>query len=156
MIKVVRIDYRLLHGQVIFAWTKSRDIERIIVIDNQTANDDFKKMSLKLSKPADVRLSVFSVEQARERLAKINALKDNTMVIFGNVSEMAAIVPNLVGVEEVNYGNVPERQGTKKFSNAIYLTETEIAESQQLKNEGFKLVMQQVPTSKRENLNNLI
>lgn len=156
MIKVVRIDYRLLHGQVIFAWTKSRDIERIIVIDNQTANDDFKKMSLKLSKPADVRLSVFSVEQAQERLAKINALKDNTMVIFGNVSEMAAIVPSLVGVEEVNYGNVPERQGTKKFSNAIYLTETEIAESQQLKNEGFKLVMQQVPTSKRENLNNLI
>ena len=50
MIKVVRIDHRLLHGQVVFAWTKSQNIERIIVIDNKTSTDDFKKMSLKLSK----------------------------------------------------------------------------------------------------------
>lgn len=156
MIKVVRIDYRLLHGQVIFSWTKSRGIERIIIIDNQTADDDFKKMSLKLSKPADIRLSVFSVAQAQERLAKINALKDNTMIIFGNVTEAAAIVPDLAGVEEVNYGGVPERPGTKKFSNAIYLTDQEVAESQKLKEKGYQLFMQQVPTSKRENLNNLI
>lgn len=71
MIKVVRIDHRLLHGQVIFAWTKSQGIERIIVIDNDAAGDDFKKMSLKLSKPADIKLSVFSVTQAKERMGKL-------------------------------------------------------------------------------------
>ena len=75
MIKVIRIDHRLLHGQVIFAWTKSQGIERIVVIDNVAAGDDFKKMSLKLSKPADIKLSVFSVDQAKERIAKINNLK---------------------------------------------------------------------------------
>ena len=40
MIKVIRIDHRLLHGQVIFAWTKSQGIERIVVIDNVAAGDD--------------------------------------------------------------------------------------------------------------------
>ncbi|MBA1433650.1 PTS sugar transporter subunit IIB [Bombilactobacillus bombi] len=156
MIKVIRIDHRLLHGQVIFAWTKSQGIERIIVIDNQTANDDFKKMSLKLSKPADIKLSVFSVEQALERIDKINALKSTTMIIFGNVTETAQVVPHFKGIKEVNYGGVPERPNTKKFSNAIYLTPDEVEESKKLKELGFELYMQQVPTSKRESLNSLI
>lgn len=43
MIKLVRIDHRLLHGQVVFSWTKSLGISRIIVVDDETANDEMKK-----------------------------------------------------------------------------------------------------------------
>jgi PTS system mannose-specific IIB component len=156
MLKVIRIDHRLLHGQVIFAWTKSQGIERIIVIDNKTAVDDFKKMSLKLSKPADVKLSVFSVQQAIDRLDKIKALQDNTMILFGNVTETAQFIEAYGKVPEINYGGVPERPGTKKYSNAIFLTEEEVAASKKLKEMGITLSMQQVPTSKRELLNNMI
>ena len=53
MIKLVRIDYRLLHGQVVFSWTKSQGINRIIVINNEAATDEFKKMSLNLAKPTE-------------------------------------------------------------------------------------------------------
>jgi fructoselysine and glucoselysine-specific PTS system IIB component len=156
MIKVVRIDHRLLHGQVIFAWTKSQGIERIIVIDNAAAGDDFKKMSLKLSKPADIKLSVFSVDQAIEKLEKINKLKSNTMIIFGDVLEAVQVVPELKGVSEVNYGGVKNRPDTKRYSNTIFLTEEEVKGSQKLKDLGIELYMQQVPTSKRESLNSLL
>ncbi|UQS82267.1 PTS sugar transporter subunit IIB [Bombilactobacillus folatiphilus] len=156
MIKMIRIDHRLLHGQVLFAWTKSQGIERIIVIDNATAQDDFKKMSLKLSKPADIKLSVFSDEQALARMTKINALSEQTMIIFGNVTETAAVAPSLTGIKAINYGGIPERSETKKFSKAIYLTTAEVQASRQLKEQGFELYMQQVPTSKKENLNQLI
>ena len=61
MIKFCRIDHRLLHGQVIFSWTKSEGIERIIVIDDTAANDEFKKMSLSVSKPTGVKLNIFSI-----------------------------------------------------------------------------------------------
>ena len=43
MIKLVRLDYRLLHGQVVFAWTRNFGIDFIVVADNETAGDDFKK-----------------------------------------------------------------------------------------------------------------
>ena len=46
MIKLVRLDYRLLHGQVVFAWTRNFGIDFIVVADNETAGDDFKKMTL--------------------------------------------------------------------------------------------------------------
>ena len=156
MIKVVRIDHRLLHGQVIFAWTKSQGIERIIVIDNDAAGDDFKKMSLKLSKPADIKLSVFSVTQAKERMEKINKLKSNTMVIFGDVLQAGEIIPDLKGITEVNYGGVKNRPDTKRYSNAVFLNDEEVRSSQRLKEQGITLFMQQVPTSKRESLDALI
>lgn len=156
MIKVVRIDHRLLHGQVIFAWTKSQGIERIIVIDNDAAGDDFKKMSLKLSKPADIKLSVFSVTQAKERMEKINKLKSNTMVIFGDVLQASEIIPDLNGITEVNYGGVKNRPDTKRYSNAVFLNDEEVRSSQRLKEQGITLFMQQVPTSKRESLDALI
>ncbi|MBF7126066.1 PTS sugar transporter subunit IIB [Pediococcus pentosaceus] len=148
MIKVVRIDHRLLHGQVIFAWTKSQGIERIIVIDNDAAGDDFKKMSLKLS--------VFSVTQAKERMEKINKLKSNTMVIFGDVLQAGEIIPDLNGITEVNYGGVKNRPDTKRYSNAVFLNDEEVRSSQRLKEQGITLFMQQVPTSKRESLDALI
>ena len=43
MIKLVRLDYRLLHGQVVFAWTGHTGAQRIIVVDDEAANDELKK-----------------------------------------------------------------------------------------------------------------
>jgi PTS system mannose-specific IIB component len=154
MIKLVRIDHRLMHGQVVFSWTKAMGIERIVVIDTATANDDFKKMSLKLSKPEDVKLSLFSVEQAVERIPKIKALKTNTMLIFGNVSETYAFFKEYGPVPEINYGGILDRPGAKRYSNAIYLMPEEVEESRKLADMGITLYMQQVPTSKKDILNN--
>ncbi|MCP5699570.1 PTS sugar transporter subunit IIB, partial [Klebsiella pneumoniae] len=49
MIKLVRIDYRLLHGQVVFAWTRALDIDHIIVANAKAAADAFITMSLNLA-----------------------------------------------------------------------------------------------------------
>ena len=46
MIKLVRLDYRLLHGQVVFSWTGHVGAQRIIVVDDDAANDEMKKLSL--------------------------------------------------------------------------------------------------------------
>ncbi|SQJ25745.1 PTS family sugar transport protein component IIB [Salmonella enterica subsp. enterica] len=66
MIKLVRIDYRLLHGQVVFAWTRALDIDHIIVANANAAGDAFVSMSLSLAKPAGVSLDIITVEQAAE------------------------------------------------------------------------------------------
>ena len=43
MIKAVRVDHRLVHGQVAFTWTHYLAVSRIIVIDDKAANDEFQK-----------------------------------------------------------------------------------------------------------------
>ncbi|WP_270262705.1 PTS sugar transporter subunit IIB [Lactobacillus panisapium] len=156
MIKVIRVDHRLLHGQVIFSWTKFANIERVIVIDTATAKDDFKKMSLKLAKPEDVRLNVFSVDAAIAKIDQIKALKDNIMLIFENVTELSKFIDHFGPVEEINYGLIPAKPDAKRFSNAVYLTPEEVKLSKKMCDQGIKISMQQVPSSNKELLNNVI
>lgn len=156
MIKVIRVDHRLLHGQVIFSWTKFASIERVIVIDTATSNDDFKKMSLKLAKPEDIKLNVFSVDAAISKIDQIMALSDNIMLLFENVTELSKFIDAFGPVDEINYGLVPSKPDAKRFSNAVYLTPEEVELSKKMCDQGINISMQQVPSSNKELLNNVI
>lgn len=49
MIKLVRLDYRLVHGQVLAAWVNQISAQRIIVVDDAAANDEMRSAALKLA-----------------------------------------------------------------------------------------------------------
>ena len=156
MIKFIRIDHRLLHGQVVFSWSKSLQIYRILVVNDEAANDEFKKMSLELSKPQGIKLNIFTVENTLTKISKIEALSENIMMIFGNTKDVRQCCESYSNVKEINYGGIIKKEGSKQFSNAIFLTENEIEDAKVLKSMGIKQFMQQVPTSKKEDLNTMI
>ncbi|EOH56348.1 PTS sugar transporter subunit IIB [Enterococcus faecium] len=156
MIKFIRIDHRLLHGQVVFSWSKSLQINRLIVVNDEAANDEFKKMSLELSKPQGIKLNILTVENTLTKISKIEALNENIMMIFGNTKDIRQFCENYSNVKEINYGGIIKKEGSKQFSNAIFLTENEIEDAKVLKSMGIKQFMQQVPTSKKEDLNTMI
>ena len=93
-IVLARLDYRLLHGQVVFTWTTKVQAERIIVVDNAAANDDIKKGALKLAKPQGVRLNVFTVERALAKMDKLNTLGDASCSSLATLRD-AAVLPGL-------------------------------------------------------------
>ena len=156
MIKFIRIDHRLLHGQVVFSWSKSLQINRILVVNDEAANDEFKKMSLELSKPQGIKLNIFTVENTLTKISKIEALSENIMMIFGNTKDVRQFCESYSNVKEINYGGIIKKEGSKQFSNAILLTENEIEDAKVLKSMGIKQFIQQVPTSKKEDLNTMI
>lgn len=156
MIKFIRIDHRLLHGQVVFSWSKSLQINRLIVVNDEAANDEFKKMSLELSKPQGIKLNILTVENTLTKISKIEALSENIMMIFGNTKDVRQFCESYSNVKEINYGGIIKKEGSKQFSNAIFLTENEIEDAKVLKSMGIKQFMQQVPTSKKEDLNTMI
>ena len=54
MVKLVRVDHRLLHGQVVFIWTASIGVDCILIANDDVANDPIQKGILKLSQPTGV------------------------------------------------------------------------------------------------------
>lgn len=148
MIKLIRIDYRLLHGQVVFAWINRLDIQRIIIIDDDAATDEMKKMSLKLTKPESTKLNIFSVEDAIARKNKIKGLSENIAIIFGSVESCFAFLKEFEGeVKEVNFGGIARKENSTQFDRAIFLTDEEVEYSKRLANLGYRLFSQQTPTT---------
>ena len=66
MIKLLRVDDRLIHGAVAFSWTKELSINLIVLANDKIAKDDFQKMTLDIAKPRGTKLICASVTDAAE------------------------------------------------------------------------------------------
>ena len=64
MIKLLRVDHRLLHGQVAFSWTSTLSADCILIASDAVMKDDLRKMSIKLAKPAGVKLVIKNIADA--------------------------------------------------------------------------------------------
>ena len=148
MIKLVRLDYRLLHGQVVFAWTGHTNAQRIIVVDDEAANDELKKSALTLSKPTGVRLNIFTLQTVLAKMPKVETLNENIMFIFGNTKTLLEFCKAYPKIKEINYGGVANKAGSRQYDQAIFLTPEEQNDTKQLLDMGIKIYMQQTPNLK--------
>ncbi len=147
-IVLARLDYRLLHGQVVFTWTSKVQAERIIVVDNTAATDDLKKSALKLAKPQGVRLNVFTVERALSKMAKLNTLGERVMFIFGNTAEMLEFCEGYK-LDAINLGATANHDGAEQVGgsdSSVFFDASQRADINQLLDMGIKLYVQQTPT----------
>ena len=65
----IRIDDRLIHGQVAAFWTNSLSISRIMVVNDEVAADEMQKSLLRMVAPASVRTSIISKETAIKNIS---------------------------------------------------------------------------------------
>ena len=150
MIKALRIDHRLVHGQVAFTWTHFLAATRIIVIDDKAAGDEFQKMALNMAKPAGVKLNVFSVEKALERAEKIDSLKDTVFIIFGCTKDASRYITSHPVFRELNLGGVTKKDNSKLYGDVVYLNPEEEEDFRAIQRTGCTLNIQQLPTTKKE------
>ena len=147
-IVLARLDYRLLHGQVVFTWTTKVQAERIIVVDNAAANDEIKKGALKLAKPRGVRLNVFTVERALAKMDKLNTLGERVMFIFGNTAEMLQFCQGYK-LDSINLGATANHDGAEQVGgkdSSVFFDAGQKSDINQLLDMGVKFYVQQTPT----------
>lgn len=153
-IVLARLDYRLLHGQVVFSWVNSVAAQRIIVVDNAAANDEIKKGALKLAKPAGVYLNVYTVEKALSKMEKLNTLGENVMFVFGNVHEMLEFL-TAYKLPEVNLGAAANHDGAEPVGgkdSSVFFDAAEKADAQKILDLGVRVYEQQTPTQPRTDI----
>ncbi len=153
-IVLARLDYRLLHGQVVFSWVNTVGATRIIVVDNEAASDEIKKGALKLAKPAGVYLNVFTVEKALSKMEKLNTLGEKVMFVFGNVQEMFEFV-SAYKIPELNFGAAANHDGANPVGgkdSSVFLDASERATAQKILDLGIAIYEQQTPTQPRTDI----
>lgn len=154
---LVRLDYRLLHGQVVFSWVNSVGAQRIIVVDNDAATNEVKKNALKLAKPSGTFLNIFTVNRALAKMKKLNTLGENVMFIFGNVHEMLEFCQQYQGkgFESLNFGAAANHDGAIPIGgkdSSVFLDASERADAQKLLDLGIKIYEQQTPSQMRTDI----
>jgi fructoselysine and glucoselysine-specific PTS system IIB component len=156
MIKLTRIDDRLVHGQVAFTWVPALAVNCLIVANDKVAKDEFMKMTLSLAKPTGTKLLVKSLKEAADFLndKKNDSLK--ILLIINSVKDASAMATEVPEIRSVNIGGLRLKEGAKLVSKAVGVNEDDIVMLRDLLSKGIELEIRQVPTDNKQMVQNLI
>lgn len=122
----VRIDERLIHGQVAGIWAPSLHTQRITVINDEAAADSLQKSSLRMAAPTSMRLSVLPVESAAKNIRSGKYGKQRLFLVFKNPTDVLRYLKAGGKLTHVNVGNMSYKEGSKDITKSIKVLEEEI------------------------------
>lgn len=154
-ITALRVDDRLIHGQVAMTWTKQLKVQGIIVANDDAASDNTQKMALKMAVPAGIRVLIRPVEDAIRILNYPKASQMRILVLTRNVKDALRVRKQVGEIGFLNIGNTGRFDGIdvsekKLLSPTIMLTEDEIRNLKELAELDPKTCMQQVPNDEQK------
>jgi len=106
MLKLIRIDDRLVHGQVAFTWTPALGINCIIVANDRSAGDEFLKMTMGLAKPAGVRLLIKTLKEIPGCLQDPKNKSANILLLIDSVKDAHILSTELAEIRSINFGGI--------------------------------------------------
>lgn len=153
-VAALRVDERLIHGQVAMTWTRQLKVKGIIVANDEAAADQTQKMALTMAAPEGVRVLIKPVKEVVRVLNRPEAEKMRILVLTKNVQDAVTIRENVGAIEFLNIGNAGRFDGVemsekKMISSTIMLNEKEIEALKRLAKLDPKACLQQVPNDER-------
>lgn len=156
MIKLVRIDHRLLHGQVAFAWTKSLWTNCILIANDEVAKDNLRMSALRMAAPSGVKLVIKNMEDSITALNSGVTDKYHLMIILESIKDADELTKQVPSIKNVNLGGVKTEEGKKQISMAVFVSPEEIQRLQDMNQRGIAVEVKMVPEDKGQDVMGLI
>lgn len=148
MIKITRVDERLIHGQVAFAWTNSLGADCILVANDAAAAAQVRSATLKLAAPPGIKCSVKSMAAAVELLNSGKTDKYKLFLIVGGTDDALRLVQEVKGVDHVNLGNMKKTGERRMITNSLAIDEHDAENIRSMAKAGAAVECRAVPTDK--------
>ena len=147
-IALVRVDNRLVHGQVLEAWLPALDAHGILVADDEAAGNVLARSAMALAIPPKVSFLVVRLQAAAEMLRPGGAgpAAPRTLVLLRDVRDAVALHDAGVPLPRLNLGNVHFGTGRKQVSPSVFLDAGEVDALQKLAKTGTRIELRAVPS----------
>jgi Phosphotransferase system, mannose/fructose/N-acetylgalactosamine-specific component IIB len=156
-IKHVRIDNRLVHGQVVVTWLQATGADTIVVANDVIAADDFQKtMLLAVTPPAVKRELILSVAETLAYLADPAHAEERIFVLVKEPADALRLKQGGLDVKTMNVGNMAFVVGSKKVTNTVYVSSRDVEACKALIAAGVELTAQMMPTGARNDFMQLL
>ncbi|MBE8527939.1 PTS sugar transporter subunit IIB [Amycolatopsis sp. H6(2020)] len=148
----LRIDSRLIHGQVANNWVNDIAPKTLIAASDAAAKDTLRKTLLLQVGPASVRTNVLTVERTVRVYWNPDYAGMRTMIVVESPMDALRLLREGVRVKEVNVGGVTYRKGMTQVSEAVSVDDEHVAAYRAIHELGVPLILQQVPSSSRQDM----
>lgn len=145
---VVRVDDRLIHGQVVVGWGQPLGLGFIALVDDKVRSSGWEQDLYRMGVPPGIEAIFASVDEAARRYD--DWVKDARigLVLTGDIDTLIALSDKVPKLRRVTLGGIHHKPGRSERLRYVYLTADEVAQLRELTKRGIEVVAQDVPTAR--------
>ena len=150
-IKLVRIDYRMVHGQIVAKWIKFRPVDRLILADDDLVDDPFMGDIYRMAVP-DRDVDIVKLADVK---TAIDRKDDTVMLIFKDVDTAYKAFKEGLELPELNAGAIQNSPKRKSVVQGVALSPEEYAKLKEMKDAGINVFIQPIPENDAVNIESI-
>lgn len=146
-IKLIRVDNRLVHGQVGMSWTNSLDVDTIVVVDDVAAYESFsQKLMSTIAKAANVQIRFYDIKSFMDVILT-NESTQKLFLVVKSIQTVSTLARLGLPAQKLNIGNIHYERGRLPFNKKMYLTKEDVEDLNYLNQKGYQIFYQDIPGS---------
>lgn len=153
---LIRIDDRLIHGQVLVGWGSYYSIKHMIIGNNHIAQNDWEKSLLLMAAPSNMDARVLTLDKALAYIHENLKAKEMSMVLVNSPEDIQKMADKGLKVKRINVGGIHFNEGRVEYLSYLYLNREEVDIFKNLIRQGFFFECQDVPTSAKYDLTKIL
>lgn len=153
----LRLDDRLIHGQIVTAWSRQLQVRTLMVANDAVAKDELSRAALAMTAPAGMKVVIKTVDETIRLLSDPRAEKMRILLLVDNPRDALTLVKTL-GLKEVNVANFNKKKAPNKIqiTHQCRATPEDIAVFRELAAATETLYTQMLPTTERLNFKEIL
>ena len=155
-IQLLRIDDRMIHGQITTAWARMASIDHVAVANDAAAKNELQSKILKMAAPPGITIDILTRDDAYQNIESGQWDKNQTLFITRNSVDMLVMIEKGLAAEFINIGNIKKAPGLIEINREVWATQEEIQAWYKLNDLGIKLEIQWTPIEKKINFNKVL
>ncbi|EBH6430253.1 PTS sugar transporter subunit IIB [Salmonella enterica] len=147
-VSLLRIDDRLIHGQVMTGWVKHINATKIIIIDDELVHDDFMISVLEMAVPNHMTLNIFNVAQAIDVLSNIkdDGEDDKIIILVKSPIPVLALLQGGDNFEELIVGGMGVNEKRSRLYRNLAASDVERAAFREIDQLGVPINIKVLPS----------
>ena len=144
-IKLVRVDFRLIHGQVITKWSNTISAKEIVVVNDQLSKDEYMAEIYIMAAPPGMKVHVLSINDFVAKAKEGAYASGNILVLFKNIKDSKDVVELGVPFKQVQIGGLGSGNGRTSVVKGISIDMKDVENLTFIQNSGAEVSFQVTP-----------
>jgi mannose/fructose/N-acetylgalactosamine-specific phosphotransferase system component IIB len=156
MVKLLRVDERLLHGQVALNWVSNVGASSILIANDEVMQNEMSRMALKMAKPSGVNLAIRDINGAVELLRDPRSADITVFVIVRTLTDALRLAKQTDTIKFVNIGGIKKKEGSKLIAPAVFVNNDDMTILKELSTHVEKIEFRMLPSDSPRSWENIL
>jgi len=144
---IIRIDDRLLHGQVVVGWVNALALDRLIVANDRLISDVGLCAALKAGAPPDVQVDIMDLDGAVSGMMSGDFASGKSMLVLESPGDVLKLLHKGVTLKRLHIGGLHFREGSDELLPYVYLSNWDRMALDEMIERGVRISCQDLPTT---------